>query len=156
MPNTFSPNAPCAILCGIATHQQAKGDIIEHQQHFLAIHNGFNDYQGNKNPKTAVTILSKQAWETACQEANADLDWTARRAQLLVDQIEFSEACVGKRLKIGQVILQITRETDPCQLMDKLHFGLKQALTPDWRGGARCEVIQAGTIQIGDSVEWLD
>lgn len=142
-------------LIGIATHQVAKGKMTEHHHAFLNLDTGLGDYRGRKNPLTAVTILSLKSWNLACQDAGTALDWTNRRAQLLINNIDFSEESIGKRLKIGQAILKITTETDPCRLMDKLHPGLKTALTPDWRGGARCEVIQAGEIKIGDEVTWL-
>ncbi len=143
-------------LLAIATHQKHLGEIALHQNAQVSTENGLGDYRGKKNTKTAITLLSKQSWETACLEAGASLDWTQRRAQLLIDDITFSEADLGRHIAIGEVILRITQETDPCKLMDKLHLGLKNALTPDWRGGARCEVIQGGIIQVNDVVQWLD
>lgn len=143
-------------LLAIATHQKHLGEIELHQSAQVATENGLGDYRGNKNKKTAITLLSKQSWDIACQEAGSTLDWAQRRAQLLIDEIAFSKADIGRTIAIGEVILKITQETDPCQLMDKLHLGIKDALTPDWRGGARCEVIQGGIIQIGDAVQWLD
>ncbi len=60
---------------------------------------------------------------------------------------------VGRMIHIGNAILEITRETDPCYKMDKAHQGLKEALMSGWRGGVCCKVIQAGTITSGDNVE---
>jgi MOSC domain-containing protein YiiM len=100
-----------------------------------------------------VTILSESAWQTVCESINADLAWTIRRANLLVDGVEFSAADVGKTVRIGDVELKITRETSPCSRMDQQHQGLTAALIPDWHGGVCCNVITAGTIQIGDPVE---
>jgi len=143
-------------LLSIATHQTHLGDISLHQTALITLENGLGDYRGNKNRKTAITLISKKSWEVACKESAANLDWTQRRAQLLIDDIEFSDEDIGRKIAIGKVILQINRETDPCQLMDKLHQGLKHALTPNWRGGARCEVLQGGLIEVGDAVRWLD
>ena len=36
--------------------------------------------------------------------------------------------------------------------MEMAHTGLEQALTPDWRGGVTCRVIQAGIIQPNDII----
>lgn len=103
--------------------------------------------------KRQVTVMSKQQWQTVCQQINADLDWLTRRANLLISGYEFSAADVGKIISIGaELKLQITGETDPCKKMEMAHTGLEQALTPDWRGGVTCRVIQAGLIQPDDSV----
>ena len=71
----------------------------------------------------------------------------------MISGYEFSAADVGKIISIGaELKLQITGETDPCKKMEMAHTGLEQALTPDWRGGVTCRVIQAGLIQPDDSV----
>ncbi|MCH6566428.1 MAG: MOSC domain-containing protein [Proteobacteria bacterium] len=67
--------------------------------------------------------------------------------------MQFGESDVGKTIRIGEVCLEITQETYPCSLMDKQHQGLKDALTPKWRGGVCCNVLNAGSIQVGDRVE---
>jgi MOSC domain-containing protein YiiM len=36
--------------------------------------------------------------------------------------------------------------------MDKQYRGLRKALTPDWRAGVACRVVNGGTLQIGDRV----
>ena len=74
---------------------------------------------------------------------------------MLVEGISFSPASVGDVIKIGSLRLQITRETDPCQRMEDLQPGLMKALTPDWRGGACCRVINGGDIALGDVVELI-
>jgi len=62
---------------------------------------------------------------------------------------------IGSQVQIGNVLLEITKETDPCSRMDALQPGLKAALTPDWRGGARCKVLRKGLVSIGDKVTIL-
>ncbi len=145
-----------AKLIGIATHQESKGEITTHQSIKIKEKTGLkNDYQGQKNELTAVTLLSLKSWEQACQECGADLDWTERRANLLVDDFDFSREMIGQQLQVGKVLLEITSETDPCPRMEALHPGLEDALKPDWRGGARCRVLRKGEIQIGDPVTLL-
>ena len=65
--------------------------------------------------KRQVTVLSKIQWQQACHSIEADLPWTTRRANLLVDDLVFSSADVGKHLQIGELQLEITGETDPCK-----------------------------------------
>lgn len=111
------------------------------------------DFRGAQ-PGRQLTILSESAWQKACAEVNADLPWTTRRANLLVDEVEFDAGFVGKTVRIGDVELVVTEETNPCSLMDAQHQGLTAALTPQWRGGICCNVVKPGDIKIGDRVEF--
>jgi MOSC domain-containing protein YiiM len=110
------------------------------------------DFRGSAKNRQ-VTILSTVDWLQVCKEIDADLPWTIRRANLLVDKLTFSQADVGKTLRIGDIEREITRETDPCSRMDDQHQGLKSALMSEWRGGVCCKVIKAGSLKVGDSVE---
>ena len=38
--------------------------------------------------------------------------------------------------------------------MDEQHPGLREALVPDWGGGAFAAVLAGGDIRIGDAVSW--
>lgn len=100
-----------------------------------------------------ITLVSKQAWEATMADLKPEtpVDWTARRANILVDGIDLMEM-TGAHVTIGDVLLEVTEETHPCEMMDKAYPGLKDALTPDWRGGCRCNVLRSGTIRIGDPV----
>ncbi|SUI89847.1 MOSC domain-containing protein [Shewanella morhuae] len=113
-----------------------------------------NDIFGRPG-KRQVTIISQQQWLQACQSIQADLPWITRRANLLIDGLMFNRADVGKHLLIGELRLEITGETDPCQKMEIAHAGLEAALSPDWRGGVTCRVIHNGMIHLGDDVEIL-
>ena len=120
----------------------------------ITVANGIlGDFRGTQQGRQ-ITILSESAWRKACAEVDSDLPWTTRRANLLVDEIEFDASYVGKTVRIGEVELMVTRETNPCSLMDAQHQGLTAALTPDWRGGICCNVIKPGEIKIGDQIEF--
>ena len=115
-------------------------------------HSGVEKDVFGRPGKRQVTVLSVQQWQAACQSINADLVWTIRRANLLVDGLSFSHADVGKQLRIGDLSLEITGETDPCKKMEMAHPGLELALTPDWRGGVTCRVLNDAMIHLGDPV----
>lgn len=108
------------------------------------------DARGRKRGRQ-VTIVFRESWEAACRDLGAELPWTVRRANLLIEGMGVPRPPV--RLSIGEVVLEVTQETDPCMLMERAHTGLKRALTPDWRGGVCCAVIAGGTIRIGDDVK---
>jgi len=99
-----------------------------------------------------VTILAEEDWNAACADIGRDdIHWTERRANLFVRGITLPRT-KGRQLSIGDVVFEITGETDPCNRMDAVAMGLQEALKPDWRGGVTCRVIEGGTLAIGDSV----
>ncbi|WP_299796607.1 MOSC domain-containing protein [uncultured Shewanella sp.] len=102
--------------------------------------------------KRQVTVLSREQWHLVCTELGASLPWTTRRANLLIEGHSFSAADLGKLLHIGKLTLQITGETDPCKKMQIACPGLEAALTPDWRGGVTCRVLNDAKIYEGDAV----
>lgn len=109
------------------------------------------DFRGRPG-KRQVTVLSSRAWQAACAELGKDLPWTTRRANLLVDDIDLPQSA-GAIIEIAGVRLQVTMEVAPCSRMDAQQAGLKKALSPDWRGGVACTVLQGGTVALGDDVK---
>lgn len=120
----------------------------------ITVANGIlGDFRGAQRDRQ-ITLLSESTWQEVCGELDANIPWTTRRANLLIDEVVFDASFVGKTLRIGDVELVVTQETPPCANMDAQHQGLTAALIPDWRGGICCNVIKPGEIQIGDRVEF--
>jgi MOSC domain-containing protein YiiM len=115
------------------------------------------DHKGRKFKRRAVTILAREDWEAALSELAADgtevgdLDWTVRRANLLVEGVRLPRA-IGATLRVGPVLLAVTYPTTPCARMDEARQGLRKALHPNWRGGLTCLVAEGGHVKIGDEV----
>jgi MOSC domain-containing protein YiiM len=143
-------------LIGIARHARPKAPM-EVVDHVLVTPEGgvTGDFRGamkGKPYKRQVTLLEVEDWATAMAEVGHSLPWQERRSNLLVENFDLPQV-KGVRLRIGaEVVLEITRETDPCERMEALAEGLKAALTPDWRGGACTMVITGGSIAVGDEV----
>ncbi len=95
-----------------------------------------------------VTVLTASGWQQACNSVGVALPWTVRRANILVDGLEL-QGQTGRRLDFGEVVLEITGETDPCQRMEAEQEGLFDALRPDWRGGVTCRVVRGGMLRRG-------
>lgn len=109
------------------------------------------DSRGKPGPRQ-VTLLSLAAWHAACNEIGVILPWTERRANLLVGDLPLYQSA-GSRIVIGDAVLEISGETDPCARMTAVHPGLFDALVPDWRGGICCRVLRGGAITLGMEVE---
>ncbi len=139
-------------LLSIAVRERKRGPMELLDSASVTLNKGVeNDFRG-KPGNRQVTVLSKKAWRAACDELNLTLDWSIRRSNLLVDELELYISS-GKIIKIGEVELQITRETDPCERMEETVPGLFNALTKEWRGGVCCRVVREGEIKVGDEVE---
>jgi MOSC domain-containing protein YiiM len=108
------------------------------------------DFRGSPGNRQ-VTVISADAWRQVCGELGSEIPWTTRRANLLVDNLELPRQA-GAEIRIGDVLLRVTGETDPCSRMEEQCAGLKAALQPDWRGGVCCRVLVGGDVAIGDVV----
>jgi MOSC domain-containing protein YiiM len=111
--------------------------------------------RGGSKRHRQITLLSLPQWRQACAElgiAPDELSWMERRADIGVTDVIFGPDIVGKRLRLGSaVIVEVTGETAPCERMDALRPGLKDALA-HWRGGVCCKVILSGVLRVNDSI----
>jgi len=139
-------------LLGIAVRERSRAPMRTIEAAAVADATGVADDSRGRG-KRPVTLLSREAWERACRDAGADLPWTTRRANLLVEGVDLAGSA-GRRLRVGEVLLEIFEEVDPCARMEAAHPGLRAALAPEWRGGAGCRVLRPGTLRVGDAVAW--
>ncbi len=113
------------------------------------------DFRGamrGKSYKRQITLIESDDWVAATAEVGVVLPWQERRSNLLVEALDLPQRA-GARLRIGtDVLLEVTREADPCERMESLAAGLKGALMSDWRGGVCAFVVTGGRIAVGDEV----
>ena len=107
----------------------------------------------DRGGRRQVTLLAQERWVELMQEVGAALGPEARRANLILSGIDL-EATRGRVLRVGPCRLRIGGETRPCEQMEDAAAGLQAAMRAHWGGGAFAEVLEGGTITVGDSVQW--
>ena len=105
--------------------------------------------------KRQITIVDEAAWLDATREVGVDVDPAKRRANVLIRGVDL-EASRGRTLRLGNCTVRVYGETTPCERMEEAQPGLRAAMKPHWRGGASGEILEGGTIRIGDVVEWVE
>jgi MOSC domain-containing protein YiiM len=101
-----------------------------------------------------ITIIDDAAWAEAAAETGVDVDPSKRRANVMLRGIPLAESR-GKLLRLGESLVRILGETRPCEQMEEAQAGLRKALSPNWRAGVFGEIVEGGTIRVGDSAEFV-
>ena len=100
-----------------------------------------------------VIVLSKESWMKVCHETETELPWLSHGANLLIKGFEFLPTDLGRTLRIGEAVLEIIRENDPCQHLQEQTPELFEELQLGWRSGVVCKVLRSGSIQSGGIVD---
>lgn len=109
----------------------------------------------NQGGKRQVTLIDEARWREAQEALGIDVDPRTRRANVMLRGIDL-ERTNRRLLRIGECLLRIYGETRPCHQMEEAQAGLRAALSPRWRGGAFAEIVEGGTIRVGDGAEWVE
>ena len=141
-----------AVLKSIAITQRQLQPMEFVSEANVTVEDGIEGDARGQNKARQVSVLFEEDWQAACEDLEAALPWESRRANFLVNGAANPKR-IGAKISIGDVILEVTEETKPCQLMERVKPGLRRALEPDWRGGVCCRVVKGGRIAQGDQVE---
>ena len=109
----------------------------------------------NQGGKRQVTLIEREAWDAMMRELGAALPPTTRRANVMVSGFPLVRSR-GRVLRVGGCRLRVYGETKPCERMEEALPGLRATMFPEWRGGAFAEVLDDGTIRVGDDIQWED
>ncbi|SRR5712691_958812 len=96
-----------------------------------------------------VTIIDEAAWKDAESELGTVVDPSLRRANVMIRGLDL-ENSRGKKLQLGECFVNIRGENPPCKLMKEM----QKPLRPHWRAGVFGEIVQGGTIRVGDRVSF--
>jgi MOSC domain-containing protein YiiM len=142
-------------LIGIARRDKPRAPMEELQRVAVFVERGIDGDARGMVADRHVTLIFREDWEAACRDHGRALPWTTRRANLYVEGLNGFKR-VGARIRIGELVLEVTEENLPCNVMDRQSQGLRAALQPDWRAGVACNVLTPGDIALGDRVEVVE
>lgn len=134
------------------TKRAHRGPMDSVQEATLVAGQGVQGSVG-RSRRRQVTILAREAWLAATEKVGHDPGPVCRRANILVSGIELARTR-GRVLLVGSCRISIGGELTPCERMDEAAPGLRRGLEPDWRGGVFGQVLDGGTVRVGDVVAW--
>ena len=107
------------------------------------------------SPDRGISLLCAEQWEQVMRELDRDLPWHTRRSNILVRGPRLGPL-IGRTIRVGSVRIAVKKEAKPCNILERLCAGLRDALEPDCRGGVLGRITQSGTLAIGDEVVLLE
>ena len=139
-------------VIGIAAQEKENLPITVYASAKVSFNNGVaDDYRGALKNDQQITVISQENWDKVCEELGTKLHWTLSNVNILVEGVDLEDS-KGNFLKIGDFYLEITGENTPTNKFDDVFLGLKEALTPNWRGGVTAKVYSEGVINEKDDV----
>jgi MOSC domain-containing protein YiiM len=73
------------------------------------------------------------------------------RENITTRGIVLGSLALGKRLRAGEALLEVTSSCTPCHQIDEIREGLQEAIRG--RRGVLCRVLEGGRIRRGDRIE---
>lgn len=115
------------------------------------------DTKNHGGPDQAVYVYGGADYAWWAAELGAELAPGTFGENLTIDAIESARAWVGDRLRIGDVLLEVTSPRIPCHIlarrMEDSQFALKFRAAE--RPGLYCRVLEAGYVRAGQAVEYM-
>jgi MOSC domain-containing protein YiiM len=98
-----------------------------------------------------ITLIEAESLEAVQNEDQLQLSHVESRRNVLTRGVPLNHL-VGKRFRIGSLLLEGQKLCEPCSHLEKLTR--KKLITPFLhRGGLRARVVQGGTLAVGDVVK---
>ena len=100
-------------------------------------------------PDRELTLIEAEAIESASREYGVAIEPIETRRNVLTRGVALNHL-VGKRFKVGEVVLQGIRLCEPCDHLEAR--SLAPACGRVHRGGLRAQILEGGPIRVGDAI----
>lgn len=125
-----------------------KGKGLKGDRYFL----GTGTFSEKEGTGREVTLISQEAIDAVNQETNIPLTAEQSRRNLLTVGVPLNHL-VGKRFRIGDVVLEGKRLCEPCDdLAKSTGYGKPIITALLHRAGLRADIIEGGEIHVGDRI----
>ncbi|MWV39498.1 MOSC domain-containing protein [Natrialba sp. INN-245] len=114
---------------------------------------GLYDRREDLPEATDVTLVEAEALEAAIRDENTAMQPRQTRRNILTRGVPLNHL-VDREFRVGETTLVGVRLCEPCSYMESLAEtdGAVSALVH--RGGLNANVVDSGTITVGDSIEY--
>ena len=137
-----------ATIVGVWTSPGRKtGHAVEHERRRAIAGEGLEGCAHANPPRREVLFVSKEHLDSVGVEPG-DI-----RENLTVEGEDVQRWPIGKQVRVGEALFEITMVCDPCKRMDDLRQGLRVELED--KRGMLARVVESGEVAVGDSVELL-
>lgn len=148
-------------LLSIHTCPKARAPMVEHSTARLIAQVGIEGDRYAKGIDTGtysaqpdireVTLIEVETLEALARDHDVTLTQQEHRRNLTTRDVPLNHL-VGKRFRVGDVILEGGRLNYPCRYIDMITK--KSVCDVLWhRSGLNCRIIEGGTIRSGDTIE---
>ena len=113
--------------------------------------NKVGTYSDRSDPGRDVTLIESEAVEALERDLQIKLDAKDSRRNIVTKGVPLNHL-VGSKFIVGDVLLQGIRLCEPCSYLESLTIqGVKNGLVH--RGGLRAQILNGGTIRVGDAIK---
>ena len=116
---------------------------------------GEGKYTGSDDDgKRAVTLIEREAVAAAGREYDIEIGEHEARRNIVTEGVPLNHL-VGRTFRVGGVVLRGFKLAEPCTYLEGLtRPGVRRALVH--RAGLRAEILDGGTISVGDAIEAIE
>ena|SRR5579862_5760035 len=121
------------------------------EANFVADFGMEGDWRSRKGRGRQITLIEEDALKFVADALHMDsVPLGASRRQVVVSGISLNET-VGKRLRVGPLLIEVHDLCDPCKNMETM-IGPGAWWAMKERGGVCGRVIEGGVLRVGDEV----
>ncbi len=107
---------------------------------------------GEIEPKREVTLIETEAIEAAARDHALELEPGASRRNIETRGVPLNHL-VGREFTVGDARLLGIKLAEPCSYLAKQVGDKKVIKALIHRGGLRAQILESGTIRVGDPIE---
>ncbi len=97
-----------------------------------------------------MTLVEREVIANVNDESGVELAENETRRNLVTEGVPLLHL-IGRTFRVGDVVLRGIKSCPPCAHLERLtRPGVRAAL--ENRGGLRAEIVQGGTLRIGDEI----